>query len=81
MNRIVYIIGGFILMGISEIFKYYYLFRIFGKIGDLIGVVGFIVVVYGLWFIIKIFFVFIGIRDNDSSSRLVREIKKKCRKS
>ncbi|AAL95058.1 hypothetical protein C7Y58_07335 [Fusobacterium nucleatum subsp. nucleatum ATCC 25586] len=81
MNRIVYTIGGFILMGISEIFKYYHLSRIFGKTGDLIGVVGLIAAVYGLWPIIKIFLALIGIRDNDSSSRLVREIKKKCRKS
>ena len=48
MNRIVYTIGGFILMGISEIFKYYHLSRIFGKTGDLIGVVGLIAAVYGL---------------------------------
>ena len=68
MNRIVYTIGGFILMGISEIFKYYHLSRIFGKTGDLIGVVGLIAAVYGLWPIVKIFLALIGIRDNDSSS-------------
>ena len=96
-KRIVYTIGGFILMGISEIFKYYHLSRIFGKTGDLIGVVGLIAAVYGLWPVIKkkekvnltpdkikkILFMRIDgkIGDYIISSFMFREIKKKCRRS